>query len=88
MGLILPRPHGWKYPAYEESKRQQALYKEHAEINSQASVCGKRWRIWEKHRVLVIDGLVDGRTGGRFAVGLRNGHSCRLKAAALDKLVL
>jgi hypothetical protein len=45
---------------YEKFKRQQALFKEHADTISLAKLFGKHWHFWEKHRVLVIDGMVVG----------------------------
>jgi hypothetical protein len=47
--------------SYEEFKRQQVLYKEHADTISQAKLFGKHWHFREKHRVLVVDGVVVGR---------------------------
>jgi hypothetical protein len=46
---------------YEEFKRQQALYKQHAEAISKAKLCGKHWHFWERHRVLAVEGVVVGR---------------------------
>jgi hypothetical protein len=47
-------------PSFEEFKRQQAHYNEHAEAISQAMLCGKHWQFPEKHRVLVVGGVVLG----------------------------
>jgi hypothetical protein len=46
--------------SYEEFKRQQVLYKEHADTISQAKLFGKHWHFREKHWVLVVDGVVVG----------------------------
>jgi hypothetical protein len=47
--------------SYEEFKRQQAFNKEHEDTISQAKLFGKHWHFREKHRVLVVDGVVVGR---------------------------
>jgi hypothetical protein len=47
--------------SHEMFKRQQALYKEHADTISQAKLFGKHWHFREKHRLLVVDGVVVGR---------------------------
>jgi hypothetical protein len=49
--------------SFGEFKRQQALYKEHADTISQAKLFGKHWHFREKHKVLVVDGVVLGGFG-------------------------